>query len=112
MIIQLVTHVFRLSKGEVSLQSHRISESVASKCKIYNDLIVKSDQSQFEKFPTAPLYGINEEVYIIMAGQAQPAGPYLISSILANGLYRLRYKGTGDALNQSIAEKDLVIRTS
>ena len=64
-----------------------------------------------KKFPTQPAYSINDEVYLIIAGQPQPAGPYLITSILANRCYKLRRKDNGDAVDQSVIENDLV-RTS
>ncbi|MCJ1378595.1 hypothetical protein MMC17_001694 [Xylographa soralifera] len=64
------------------------------------------------RFPTAPLYRIDDEVYLIVTGQSQPAGPYLITAILANRRYNLKRKDTSEAVTQSVSENDLVVRTA
>jgi len=64
------------------------------------------------KFPTAPLYQINEQVYVMVAGQAQPAGPYLVIAILDNRQYRLKRADNGQELVQSVAEDDLCVCVS
>ncbi len=66
----------------------------------------------FKQFPTAPLYQINEEVYLMVAGQSQPTGPYLISAVLASQRYSIKRKDNGEQLPQSIKEEDLVVRVS
>ena len=61
------------------------------------------------QFPTEPLYGVNEEVYLMVAGQSQPAGPYLIIAILANRQYKLKQKNNGQEHSQPVKEDDLVL---
>ena len=64
------------------------------------------------KFPTAPRYQVNEEVYLTLAGQSQPAGPYLVTAILVNNRYRLKQKDNGQQLQQEVKEEDLVVPVS
>jgi hypothetical protein len=64
-----------------------------------------------QKFPLEPLYQIGEVVYIAIPGQAQPAGPYVITRILDNNQYRVKRQDTGAELAQPVRESELMIRS-
>jgi hypothetical protein len=63
------------------------------------------------KFPAEPLYSIGEEVYISVPGQAQPAGPYLITKVLDDNKYKVKRKDTGVELPQPVRESELLVRS-
>ena len=88
------------------------NQSQVDNYKIHMCKYLMSDQCLLGKFPTSPVYSINDEVYLIIAGQPQPSGPYLITAILANRRYKLKRKDTGEAMNQPVGEDDLLVRTS
>ena len=64
------------------------------------------------KFPTAPLYQVNERVYLVVPGRSQPAGPYLVKAILENKRYKLKREDNGQELRDSVEEDDLVVQVA
>lgn len=65
--------------------------------------------NELAKFPTPPLYQINEEVYRIVPDQAAPAGPYIVTAILDNRQYKIKRKDNGQEHSQPVEETDIVI---
>lgn len=61
------------------------------------------------KFPMPPKYKMNEDVYLVVAGQPQPAGPYQVIAILANQCYKLKRKDNGQEHPQLVKEEDLAV---
>lgn len=55
---------------------------------------------------------MNEEVYLLVTGQDQPAGPYRVTAILADHYYNLKRGDNGQLHPQSVREEDLVVRVS
>ncbi|KAL9063345.1 MAG: hypothetical protein Q9161_009519 [Pseudevernia consocians] len=60
------------------------------------------------QFPTPPTYKLNEEVYLLVAGQSQPTGPFQVAAILPNHYYKLKRKDNGQEHPHSVKEGDLV----
>ena len=54
---------------------------------------------------------IGEEVYISVPGQAQPAGPYLITKVLDDNKYKVKRKDTDVELPQPVRESELLVRS-
>ncbi|KAG4433057.1 hypothetical protein IFR05_011451 [Cadophora sp. M221] len=52
-------------------------------------------------FPTEPLYKLGEVVYIAIPGQAQPAGPFVITKILEGNQYKVKRQDTDAELAYS-----------
>lgn len=65
--------------------------------------------NELAKFPSPPLYQINEEVYRIVPDQAAPAGPYIVTAILDNRQYKIKRKDNGIEHSQPVEETDIVI---
>ncbi|KAF2229904.1 hypothetical protein EV356DRAFT_536839 [Viridothelium virens] len=61
------------------------------------------------KFPTAPLYKVNEVVYLVVPGQAQPSGPFLVTAVEENDKYRIRRQDNGQAHPGSVPQASLVV---
>jgi hypothetical protein len=62
------------------------------------------------KFPTASTYQEGEEVYLQVAGQQEPAGPYIIVAVLGNEMYTIKLKNTGVQHPSSVSANSLVVR--
>ena len=63
-----------------------------------------------EKFPTTPLYQIDEEVYRLVDNQAE-TGPYLVTAILSDQRYKLKLKSTGADHLEPVHVDELVVKT-
>ena len=63
-----------------------------------------------QQYPTAPAYSVGEEVYLIVPGQTQPAGPYEVMQTLEGALYRIKNKATGQEYGFHVRESDLVYK--
>ena len=61
------------------------------------------------KFPTAPLYAVNEVVYLVVPGQSRPAGPFVVIASLDNQQYRLKDRTTGVERQGTFHETQLVV---
>lgn len=61
------------------------------------------------KFPTAPLYAVNEIVYLLVPGESQPAGPFVVIASLENGQYQLKNMATGVQHPVTVSEAQLVV---
>ena len=60
-----------------------------------------------------PLYRIGEVVYLVVPGQTQPAGPYVINKIEENATYRIsRQDNPQEHHQQPVKEDQLVVRVS
>jgi len=64
------------------------------------------------QFPSPPLYSEGETVYLIVPGQGEPDGPFVVASIEANNMYRLRRVDNGQEHSQSVTENSLVVPVS
>lgn len=64
------------------------------------------------QYQTEPLYSLDEVVYLRIPGQAQPAGPYIVSAILENGRYKLKSSPTSQELSQEVSEEQLLVLVS
>ena len=64
------------------------------------------------KFPKSPLYKVNENVYLVVPGQAQPAGPYQVVAVLSNSQYKLKRRDNGQEHPNPVKEQDLVVPAS
>lgn len=61
------------------------------------------------KFPITPLYGVNEIVYLVIQGQNQPAGPFIVVNSLDDKRYRLKDQTTGVEHPVLVFENQLVV---
>lgn len=59
-----------------------------------------------------PLYRVGEVVYLVVPGQTQPAGPYVISKIEENALYRIRRQDNSQEHHQAVREDQLLVPVS
>ncbi|KAL6159535.1 hypothetical protein ACJQWK_05968 [Exserohilum turcicum] len=62
------------------------------------------------QYPTPPAYNVGEEVFLLIPGQAQPAGPYEVMQSLDGKLYRIKTKDTGQEHGSLVRESDLVYK--
>ncbi|KAK4183659.1 hypothetical protein QBC35DRAFT_456053 [Podospora australis] len=58
-------------------------------------------------FASAPVWQIDEKLYVVVPGQASPARPYTVKSILSDRRYTLEDAG-GKELASPVDEDDLV----
>jgi hypothetical protein len=61
------------------------------------------------QFPSAPLYSIDEIVYVLVGENQPPLGPLLVVSIELGNCYRLKWKENGTMLHGSVSEDKLVV---
>ena len=61
------------------------------------------------KFPLPPLFAVNEIVYLIIPGQNQPAGPFVVSASLDNKRYRIRRQDNGQEHPTTVTEERMVV---
>ncbi|USP80433.1 uncharacterized protein yc1106_07707 [Curvularia clavata] len=62
------------------------------------------------EYPAPPAYNVGEEVFLLIPGQAQPAGPYEVMQSLEGKRYRIKAKGTGQEHHSLVRESDLVYK--
>ncbi|KAF4962742.1 hypothetical protein FSARC_9190 [Fusarium sarcochroum] len=61
-------------------------------------------------WPSQPLYQVNEVVYIAVAGQSQPAGPYVVTSThFESKTYGLKKQDTGQKYPTDVPERQLLV---
>ncbi|KAF2492984.1 hypothetical protein BU16DRAFT_564283 [Lophium mytilinum] len=60
-------------------------------------------------WPTIPRYQKDEVVYLMIVGQPQPAGPYVIVSVTADGLYVIKRRDNNEQYPEYITEDRLVV---
>ncbi len=56
-----------------------------------------------------PLYAVNELVYLVISGQAQPAGPYMVSACMGNKQYKIKRVDNGQEHPTTVNEDRLVV---
>jgi len=62
------------------------------------------------RFPTASTYQEGEEVYLQVAGQQQPAGPYIVVAVLANEMYIIKSKSNDLQHPSSVSAGSLLVK--
>ena len=61
------------------------------------------------KFPSPPLFAVNEVVYLVIPGQTQPAGPFAISASMGNKQYKIKRVDNGQEHPTTVNEDQLVV---
>ncbi|KAF1353284.1 hypothetical protein BDV97DRAFT_346226 [Delphinella strobiligena] len=59
------------------------------------------------KFPAIPAYKVGEVVYLDVLGQTQPAGPYVVSRVEENSMYRIKRQDNSQEFPQLVPEDKL-----
>ncbi len=61
------------------------------------------------KFPTPPLFAVNEVVFLVVPRQSQPAGPFVVSASIGNGQYKIKRADNGQEHPSTVKEDQLVV---
>ncbi|KAI4204083.1 MAG: hypothetical protein LQ350_001476 [Teloschistes chrysophthalmus] len=62
------------------------------------------------EFPVPPLFAVNEVVYLVIPGQAQPAGPFMVSAYMGSKRYKIKRVDNGQEHGTAVDEDKLVSR--